>query len=470
MRLPTNLAALALAAAVAACSVAPSPDPTGSRPPDSTAASGTATPGPVPTAPAPTPVTQPTGMVVLVGDIVTMGEPARAEAIAYSNGLVVATGTREEVLEAAGADAQVTELGDNVAYPGFVDAHAHWIGDRDYMGIESPEAAMQAAVARGWTSISEEWVNQDRLDELDRLAAEHALRLRVDGYLALNHPAPDGTHLGDWYGPETPGARSDRLRVRGVKITLDNGWGSQFWWEPAELTATVGRAHAAGWQVAIHTVSTEAHAMVLDAYEAALAGGPNALHHRIDHAVQITDEQLARIVEADLTIVAHLDGAAADWVVEADYLGNLGEDTAWLARWKDFVDAGLHVAGATDAPWIFPGFTLVDGIGRPVDQIAGGMDGRGRANADTPAWVLEQLLSAEQGLRAITVDAAWALGDEALRGHLGVGTYADITILSGDVLVGTADEVRDLDVVATIVGGVVEHCPDTAACPALPSR
>ena len=129
--------------------------------------------------------------------------------------------------------------------------------------------------------------------------------------------------------------------------------------------------------------------MVLDAFEAALGPtGPNPLHHRIEHAIQVTDDQLARMVAMDLVTVIHPDGAAADWVLEADYLGNFGpdnpgEEIGWLARWRDFVDAGLHVAAATDTPWIFPGFVLTDDIGRPVDQIAGGMDGRGRANPDT---------------------------------------------------------------------------------------
>ncbi len=62
----------------------------------------------------------------------------------------------------------------------------------------------------------------------------------------------------------------------------------------------------------------------------------------------------------------------------------------------------------------FPDLALTDDIGWPVDQIAGGTDGRGRANPETPAWVLDQLLTAEQGLRAVTIDGAQALGDEAL--------------------------------------------------------
>ncbi|HUQ44976.1 MAG TPA: amidohydrolase family protein, partial [Candidatus Limnocylindria bacterium] len=427
---PAAVAFLAiLATGLVGCSATPNlgPSPRPSLP--------TSIPGNLLTLPptaAPTAATQPAGLVILLGRIMTMDDPPIAEAIAFEGGEVVAVGDRDDVMALDDETAQVIELGANVAYPGFIDAHAHWIGDRSVMGIESAADAMDAAVSRGWTSISEEWVDQDRLAELDELAQSHALPLRVDGYLALNLPAPSGEHLGDWYAAEQPGPRADRLRVRGVKITLDNGWGSQVWWNQEDLTGTIGRANTLGWQVAIHTVSTEAHELVLNAYEAALAGGPNPLHHRIDHAIQVTDDQLARMVAADLVTVVHLDGAAADWMLEADYLGNLGENTAWLARWRDFVDAGLHVAAASDTPWIFPGFQLTDGIGRPFDQVAGGLDARGRANPQTPPFALEQLLTAEQGLRAITVDAAYALGDEAARGHLAAGTYADLTILSGD--------------------------------------
>ena len=415
-------------------------------------------------------VALPTGSLILAGRIVTMDEPAVVEAIFIEDGLVAAMGTRDEVLAVAGDEVPVIDLGENVAYPGFIDAHAHWIGDRETYGVGSPEAAVDEAIARGWTSISEQWVDQAKLDELLGLGANDALPLRVDAYLALNAPAPSGEHFGDWYADREPGDVSDHLRVKGLKITLDNGWGSIFHWEPEELTETIGRANDAGWQVSVHTVSTEAHDMVLDAFESAIGGGgPNPLHHRIDHAIQVTDEQLARMVAMDTGTVIHLDGGAADWVLEADYLGNLGpdnpgEEIGWLARWSDFVDAGLHVAAASDTPWIFPDFALTDDIGRPIDQIAGGMDGRGRANPETPPWVLDQLLTAEQGLRAVTVDAAWALGDDDRRGRLAQGGLGDVTILSGDVLDATPDEIRAMTVVATIVGGVPVFCADSQIC------
>ena len=417
------------------------------------------------------PVVPGSGSLVIVGRIITMDDPPMAEAVFIEDGMVASVGTRNEVLAAAGDGIPVIDIGDNVAYPGFIDAHAHWIGDRGYYGIGSAAEAMEEALSRGWTSISEQWVNPERLDELETLAAADALPLRVDAYLALNEPG-GGAHLGNWYAGREPGQVRGHLRVRGLKITLDNGWGTVFnGWDPANLTATIGRADEAGWQVSVHTVSTEAHEMLLDAYQAALGpAGPNPLHHRIDHAIQVTDDQLDRMVAMNLAIVIHLDGAAADWVLEADYLGHLGpgnpgEKVTWLARWRDFVDAGLHVAAASDTPWIFPGLKLTDDIGRPVDQIAGGIDGHGRANPKTPEWVLDQLLAAEQGLRAVTLDAAYALGDELRRGHLVPGSLGDVTILSGDVTTASPDEIRAMTVAATIVGGTEAFCGDPRICP-----
>ncbi len=457
-RLP---AALVVIVVVTGCG----PISAGSPSPSTSAASGSPTPSAAASVTAPG-----AGSLVIVGQIVTMDEPAIAEALLIESGLVTAVGTWDEVLAVADDDVPVIDIGENVAYPGFIDAHAHWIGDREYYGIKSPAEAIDEAISRGWTSISEQWVDRDRLAELEALAADNALPLRVDAYLALNAPAPSGEHFGDWYSDREPGPVGDFLSVRGLKITLDNGWGTIFHWEPADLTETIGRANEARWQVSVHTVSTEAHEMVLDALEAAIGpSGPNPLHHRIDHAIQVTDGQLARMVAMDLATVIHLDGAAADWVLEPDYLGHLGPDNAgeeigWLARWRDFVDAGLHVAAATDTPWIFPDVALTDDIGRPMDQVAGGMDGRGRANPKTPAWVLDQVLTAEQGLRAVTLDAAHALGDEARRGHLASGTLGDVTILSGDVSAGTPDEIRAMTVIATIVGGIAVYCAHPEIC------
>ena len=251
-----------------------------------TAASPTCSDG---ASPAPTDATGATdsqgGSLVLVGRIVTMHDPAVAEALLIEAGIVTCVGTRDEVMALAGDEVPVVDLGSNVAYPGFIDAHAHWIGDRDYYGLDSAAEAMNAALSRGWTSIAEQWVNPERLDELTALAAADGLPIHVDAYLALNF---GDEFFGDWYADHERGSVGDNLRVQGLKIHLDDGAGEIINWEPAALTSTISRADEAGWQVSVHTVSTEAEDLALDAFEAAIGStGPNPLHHRIDHAVEV---------------------------------------------------------------------------------------------------------------------------------------------------------------------------------------
>ena len=128
----------------------------------------------------------------------------------------------------------------------------------------------------------------------------------------------------------------------------------------------------------------------------------------------MTDAQLARLVAMDIPVVIQLDGAA-DWLQSKDVLAEFDRDTAseedaWLLRCRDFVDAGLHVASATDAPWTFPGDGVADDMGRPVDQIAAGMDGRLRTSPGDPAVAARTAPDRRAGVAGGHHEAAWALG------------------------------------------------------------
>ena len=403
--------------------------------------------------------------LILTGTIVTMTDAGVVEALAIDGGLVVATGGVDSVMSHAGPSTPVIDLGDNVAYPGFVDAHAHWIGDREHYGVDTPEEAIDLALSHGWTSIGELWVHRDRLDELMALDEDGRLAVRVDGYLALNHPGPSGERLGDWYLEHGGGlAPSDHLRIQGVKFTIDSYWGTQVLWEADELVEEFATAHDAGWQIAAHTVSTDAHQMVLDAFEAALGGEPNLLRHRIEHGIQVTDEQLQRVAELGLVVVGHTAGFPTDSYADPEYLENLGEDTAWLNRYRNFVEAGIRFASASDTPWLYPELQMTPDLGRPQDLIAGAMDGKGTDGTEPPPFIEAQTLTFEHALRSVTIDAAYAIGADDLRGRLTTGTYGDVTILDSDMAGASPDELRRLRVVATIVGGEILFCDEQPLC------
>ena len=64
--------------------------------------------------------------LIVRGGVVTM-DPARpsAEALAVRDGRILALGSVDDMAPHAGADTEVLDLGDDVAYPGFVEPHMH---------------------------------------------------------------------------------------------------------------------------------------------------------------------------------------------------------------------------------------------------------------------------------------------------------------------------------------------------------
>ena len=67
----------------------------------------------------------------------------------------------------------------------------------------------------------------------------------------------------------------------------------------------------------------------------------------------------------------------------------------------------------------------------------------------------EHRLTLEEALFAHTIDAAYAVGLEAHIGSLEPTKEADMTIVGGDIRTVAADELPELPILETIIGGTV---------------
>lgn len=431
---------------------------------------------PSPRAPA---TTAPSGLrpdLVLRNATVLTMDPARpsADAVAIVGDTVVAVGTEAEVMAAAAPNATIVDLGGRVLLPGFNDAHCHRIGDRQVTGVDTAEDAIAAALASGWTSISELFVNQDRLDELRRLDDADRLRLRVNCYLPVNYLEQK---FGVWFGDYQPRqVFSPRLRIGGVKIFADRaapnkmfltephvdapGGRGDVYWTPEELTDLVRSLHDDGWQMATHTCGDAAHDLVLDAYEAALAGANNDAHrHRIEHVLMVRDDQVRRM--RDLSIIASLQLTFmnSDWAAEEE--ATLGpERLAWVGRWRDLLEAGVPAVGSTDFPWAIRD-ELNGRAGPAMKALSVAVTRVGTEAGPPPPWLADQAISVEQGLDLITRAGAYATFEEDRKGTVTAGKLADLVVLSEDPRSVAADDLPGVSVLMTMVGGRVEYCaPD----------
>jgi predicted amidohydrolase YtcJ len=118
------------------------------------------------------------------------------------------------------------------------------------------------------------------------------------------------------------------------------------------------------------------------------------------------------------------------------------------------MNAGSRIPGGSDYPvesidpllGIYAAVTRQDLQGNP----AGG-------------WMPDQRLTIEEAVRAFTIDAAWAVGQDKERGSIEKGKLADLTILGADIMKIDPGEIPGTEIIATIVGGRMEYRAEGAS-------
>ncbi len=210
----------------------------------------------------PRPVINAADVIYFNGTILTMErDRPTAEAIAIKGDEILAVGNEADVMDFKGDGTKLIDLQGLTLTPGFIDSHAHRIGDRWHFGNVSAEEMMAKALSQGWTSIHELFVFDQRLNELVNLDRANALPLRVSMYLTMNF---EYTYDKWWQGYQPLQQYSPYLQIAGLKITLDREWGEQVFFSQEQYTQMVLDGTQAGWQVATHSFSPKANQIVLN--------------------------------------------------------------------------------------------------------------------------------------------------------------------------------------------------------------
>jgi predicted amidohydrolase YtcJ len=209
-----------------------------------------------------------------------------------------------------------------------------------------------------------------------------------------------------------------------------------------ELIAGIGRAHDAGWQVAVHANGDAAIDVVLDAYERALKAKPRADHrHRIEHCSIAWDEHFTKMAELGLT-PSFLIGHVHYWgrVFRDRIFGP--EKAARLDATATALKAGVRFTLHSDYD--------VTPIG-PLRCIENAVTRIMRDGGEVLAP--EERISVEQGLRSMTIDAAYQARMDHAVGSLEIGKYADLVVLEEDPLKVDPTRLSQIEVRETWVEG-----------------
>ena len=230
-----------------------------------------------------------------------------------------------------------------------------------------------------------------------------------------------------------------QLRLGGVKIMLNKTMG-QLYPSPAELNQQVLTTHQSGFQLAIHAIEESA----VDAAITALEYAQNQLpqtnrRHRIEHCAECPPTLLKRLINLQAVIVTQPPFL---YYSGERYLAQVPESQLpWLYRIKSPLSSGLMVAGSSDSP-VVPDNPLV-GIYAAVTR-----------KAESGQQLLPQeCISPKEALAMYTTNAAYASFEENIKGSITMGKLADMVVLSNDPLESPPEQLKDIHVEMTIIGG-----------------
>ena len=208
------------------------------------------------------------------------------------------------------------------------------------------------------------------------------------------------------------------------------------------------------WPLRIHATYDESIRLIMDVFEEADAlerdagrSGFAGIRWAIDHAETASLESLARIRALGGSVSIQMRMAYAGEYFAERYGAAAAADAPPIA---DILTAGLPLGVGTDGTRVasYHPWTAFDWLttGRTV--------GGAKLMAD------RHVRSREEALWLYTVGGAYFSGEDALKGRLAPGQYADLAVLDRDPLRVPDDEVAATRAVLTIVGGTVTHASD----------
>jgi predicted amidohydrolase YtcJ len=206
-----------------------------------------------------------------------------------------------------------------------------------------------------------------------------------------------------------------------------------------ELNEIIGRIHQAGYQACVHANGDIAIEMALNAIELAQKNCPREnSRHRIEHCTMIDDRLLAWM--ARMGVMALPFGSYL-WQHGEKLRPFYGQRADRMFAHGSFLRAGVKVAGSSDHPaGLYPPLLGVQSMvtrRTASGEIIGG----------------EEKIPLLEAFRMYTVYAAYASGEEKIKGRLIPGMLADMVVLERDPWNCHVEDISSIGVHQTIVGG-----------------
>jgi predicted amidohydrolase YtcJ len=273
---------------------------------------------------------------------------------------------------------------------------------RAYMMIRSPQAFSGLKAANIYTGFGDEWIRVGGVKFVaDGSASERTMRMSTP-YVGTTD-----------YGILT--------------MTQD------------QLYEAIDDAHSHNFQVGVHANGDVTIDMVLKAYERALQKWPDPnRRHRIEHCTLVNPDLIRRIKTSGVIPTpfwTYVYYHGEKWVEYGD------EKVNWMFAHRSFLDAGIRVPGASDyTPGPFEPLMAIQSMVTRKDY-------KGRV------WGAKQKVTLDEALTIATINGAYASSEENLKGSITAGKLADVVVLEKDPHDVDPDQIMNIKVNRTVVGG-----------------
>ena len=315
-------------------------------------------------------------------------------------------------------------------------------------------AAQKICFQHGLTTVDDAGLDKEQLELIESMQKRNILDIRVYGMISNT---PENL---EYYLDKGP-IKTERLNIRSVKVYADGALGSRgaalkkdysdekgnrgsFVTPVEEIEALAFILAKKGFQMNTHAIGDAANHEVLKAYKKALTIDPDP-RWRIEHA-QVVSEIDREFFGSKILPSIQPTHATSDMFWADERLGEGRIKNAYA--YKTLLDWSGRVALGTDFPveHVSPLKTFYASVARTTEK-----------QLPLGGFQIEDGLTRTEALKGMTIWAAYSNFEEEIKGSIEVGKMADMVILKEDIMEIDINTVTNIDVLATIVDGVIVY-------------
>ena len=355
---------------------------------------------------------------------------------------------------------------------------------------EAIEYALNEARKYGITSIQDN-SSPEALEVYDELEKEGKLTVRVNEWLDFKDDLAEFTQLKERFS-----SSEGQIRFFTIKSYVDGTLGSRtaamfepytddpstkgFLQMPEEkLKELVKKGHDAGFRIALHAIGDRAVRAALDSYEPlgerrgyeeSNSESRTITRNRVEHVQVISPEDIPRFKQLGVIASMQPVHCISDKRWAEERIGK--ERSRGAYAWKSILSSGAKLCFGTD--WPVESMNPMLGLYAAVTRMSlpaeeGFQEESGKASqqgaekgiekvfqeGSESGWMPQEKLTIEDAIKCYTIGSAYAEDQEDKKGTLDDGKYADIVVLSGNLLETDPRDIPKTEVLMTIFNGKV---------------